>query len=147
VIKPLHFLRPAIGETAAPLNGTRRCPAPVREALARCRRPAHNKGGFWSTILHLPEVSDRYVWSRAVRDEMIPDFYPGDLVFLDTRRTKPRPRQLVAGFSVDGDPQIRQFVREQGEEKLLPGNRHYPEQPFEGFQVAGRVFAAVRFFH
>jgi len=55
-------------------------------------------------------------------------------------------RQLVAGFSVEGDPQIRQFVREQGEEKLIPGNRHYPEQPFEGFQVSGRVFAAVRFF-
>lgn len=104
------------------------------------------KGGFWSTVLHLPEVSNRYVWSRALLDEMIPDFYPGDLVFIDTRNTKPRPRQLVAGFSVDGDPQIRQFVREQGEEKLLPGNRHYPEQPYDGFDVVGRVFAAVRFF-
>lgn len=104
------------------------------------------KGGFWSTILHLPEVSDRFIWSRVLLDEMIPDFYPGDLVFIDTATTKPRARQLVAGFSVEGDPQIRQYVREQGEEKLVAGNRHYPDQPFEGFLVKGRVFAAMRFF-
>ncbi len=104
------------------------------------------KGSFWSTILHLPEVSDRFVWSRVLEDEMIPDFYPGDLVFIDSASTKPRPRQLVAGFSSEGDPQIRQYVRQQGEEKLVAGNRHYPDQPYEGFQVMGRVFAAMRFF-
>ena len=104
------------------------------------------KGGFWSTILHLPEVSDRFIWSRVQLDEMIPDFYPGDLVFIDTAAAKPRPRQLVAGFNADGDPQIRQYVRDQGGERLVAGNRHYPDQPYEGFLVKGRVFAAMRFF-
>jgi transcriptional regulator with XRE-family HTH domain len=104
------------------------------------------KDGFWSKLFHQPETPGRFIWSRAVKDEMIPDFYPGDLVVIDTKAPKPRSRQLVAGYTADGEPAVRRYVREGGEEKLFPGNRHYPEESFEGFQLIGRVIAAVRFF-
>jgi transcriptional regulator with XRE-family HTH domain len=47
-------------------------------------------------LLHLPPIDDRFIVTRAEDDIMIPDWYPGDYVVIDTGTRLPRRRTCGA---------------------------------------------------
>jgi SOS-response transcriptional repressor LexA len=81
------------------------------------------KESLFVKLLHLPPIDDRFIVTRAEDDIMIPDWYPGDYVVIDTG-TKAKAGHIVAGF-LDGEPVGRRLVREGKNLILVASNRHY----------------------
>ena len=82
-----------------------------------------HKETLFVKLLHLPPIDDRFIVTKAEDDIMIPDWYPGDYVVIDTG-TKAKAGHIVAGF-LDGEPMGRRLVREGKNLILVASNRHY----------------------
>ena len=82
-----------------------------------------HKETLFVKLLHLPPIDDRFIVAKTEDDIMIPDWYPGDYVVIDTGR-KAKAGQIVAGF-LDGEPIGRMLVRDGKNLILVASNRHY----------------------
>ncbi len=95
-------------------------------------------------VFHLPPIDNRYIITHAEDDVMIPDWYPGDCLILDTK-SEPKAGRVVAGF-LDREPTVRRLVRDGKDLILVASNRNYPPVPFDPEQWihTGVVVHAVR---
>ncbi len=95
-------------------------------------------------VFQLPPISDRYLMVRAEDDSMIPDWYPGDHLVIDTKPDAKTGR-VIFGF-LDDEPMARRLVRDGKSLILVASNRHYPPIPFEAkrWKHTGVVVQAVR---
>lgn len=75
-------------------------------------------------VFHLPPVDDRYILMRAEDEVMIPDWYPGDHLVIDTKHDA-RTGRVIAGF-LDQEPMARRLVRDGKSMLLVSSNRNYP---------------------
>ncbi|MDX1741818.1 MAG: helix-turn-helix domain-containing protein [Rhodothermales bacterium] len=82
----------------------------------------------------LPPISKRYILSRADEDTMIPDWYPGDHLIIDTK-LEAKVGRIVVGY-LDDEPMARRLVRDKKDLLLIASNRNYPPVPF----VEGKWF-------
>ena len=80
-------------------------------------------------IFHLPPISDRYIMARAEDDVMIPDWYPGDYLIIDTK-PEAKPGRVIVGF-LDDEPVARRLVRDGKNLILVASNRNYPPMPYD----------------
>jgi len=87
-----------------------------------------HKETLFVKLLHLPPIDDRFIVVKTEDDIMIPDWYPGDYVVIDTG-AKAKAGQIVAGF-LDGEPIGRRLVRDGKNLILIASNRHYPPLRF-----------------
>jgi SOS-response transcriptional repressor LexA len=79
-------------------------------------------------VFRLPPISNRYILLRADDDTMIPDWYPGDHLVIDTK-LEAKVGRIVAGF-LDQEPMARRLVRDKKDLLLIASNRNYPPVPF-----------------
>ena len=95
-------------------------------------------------ILHLPPISGRHIVARAEEDVMIPDWYPGDVLVIDTK-LEAKVGRIVVGF-LDEEPVARRLVRDGKHLLLVASNRHYPpvEYDTERWQHVGVIVYAMR---
>ena len=95
-------------------------------------------------VFRLPPISNRYPLARADEDVMIPDWYPGDHLIIDTR-LEAKVGRVVVGF-LDGEPFARRLVRDKKDLLLIASNRNYPPEPFieEKWNHVGVVIYAMR---
>jgi DNA polymerase V len=95
-------------------------------------------------ILHLPPIAGRYIMVRAEDDIMIPDWYPGDLLIIDSKLDAKAGR-IVVGY-LEGEPMARRLVRDGKSLLLVASNRNYPPIPFEpdSWVHVGVLLHAVR---
>ena len=95
-------------------------------------------------VLHLPPIADRHIIARAEEDVMIPDWYPGDVLVIDTK-LEAKVGRVVVGF-LDEEPIARRLVRDGKHLLLVASNRHYPPKEFdaEKWQHVGVVVYAFR---
>jgi transcriptional regulator with XRE-family HTH domain len=82
-----------------------------------------HKDSILTKLLHQPPIDDRYVVGRAEDDVMIPNWYPGDYLVIDSKG-KVKVGSIVVGF-LDGVPVARRLVREGRKLILVASNRHY----------------------
>ena len=82
-----------------------------------------HKETMFAKLLHLPPVDDRFIVARAEDDIMIPDWYPGDYLVIDSKK-KAKVGSTVVGF-LDEEPIARRLVREGRKLILVASNRHY----------------------
>jgi len=82
-----------------------------------------HKETMFAKLLHLPPVDDRFIVARAEDDIMIPDWYPGDYLVIDSKK-KAKAGSTVVGF-LDEEPIARRLVREGRKLILVASNRHY----------------------
>jgi len=80
-------------------------------------------------MVGLVPVDDRYAGCKIQADWMVPDFYPGDYILVDTKMT-PAPRRVIVGF-YEGDPLIRRLVKHGRHQLLIAANRTYPPMLFD----------------
>lgn len=69
-----------------------------------------HKESMFVKLLHLPPANDRYIVAKAEDDIMIPDWYPGDYILIDTKK-KQKVGSIVVGF-LDEEPMARRLVRD-----------------------------------
>ena len=82
-----------------------------------------HKDTILTKLLHLPPTDDRFIVARAEDDIMIPNWYPGDYLVIDTKK-KAKVGAIVVGF-LDEAPVARRLVREGRKVILVASNRHY----------------------
>ncbi len=82
-----------------------------------------HKEALFVKLLHLPPVDDRFIVVRAEDDIMIPDWYPGDYLVIDSKK-EAKAGSTVVGF-LDEEPIARRLVREGRKLVLVASNRHY----------------------
>ena len=80
-------------------------------------------------LIGLVPVDDRYAVCKIHADWMVPDFYPGDYVLVDTNM-KPTPERIIIGFH-DDKPLIRRLTKHGRHRLLMASNRTYPPMLFE----------------
>ena len=122
-------------------SGEPKDPSAMDAATARLR--VHREAPFVK-VFHLPPIDNRYIITHAEDDIMIPDWYPGDCLIIDTKH-EPKAGWVVAGF-LDGEPTTRRLVRDGKNLILVASNRNYPPVPFEpeNWIHTGVVVHAVR---
>jgi transcriptional regulator with XRE-family HTH domain len=79
-------------------------------------------------VFRLPPISNRYLLVRADDDIMIPDWYPGDHLMIDTK-LESKVGRIVVGY-LDQEPMARRLVRDKKDLLLISSNRNYPPIPF-----------------
>jgi transcriptional regulator with XRE-family HTH domain len=82
-----------------------------------------HKASLFTKLLHLPPSNGRYIVARAEDDIMIPDWYPGDYLVIDSRE-KAKAGAVIVGF-LDQEPVARRLVRDGRKLILVASNRHY----------------------
>jgi SOS-response transcriptional repressor LexA len=82
----------------------------------------HNEAPFVK-LLHLPPADDRFIVAKAEDDIMIPDWYPGDYLIIDSKK-RAKAGSVVVGF-LDDEPIARRLVRDGKTLLLVASNRHY----------------------
>jgi transcriptional regulator with XRE-family HTH domain len=80
-------------------------------------------------VFRLPPISGRFLLVRAEEEVMIPDWYPGDHLIIDSR-LEAKPGRVVVGY-LDGEPMARRLVRDKKDLLLIASNRNYPPVPFD----------------
>jgi SOS-response transcriptional repressor LexA len=80
-------------------------------------------------VFRLPPISKRYILARADEDMMIPDWYPGDHLIIDTK-LEAKVGRIVVGY-LDDEPMARRLVRDKKDLLLIASNRNYPPVPFD----------------
>jgi SOS-response transcriptional repressor LexA len=80
------------------------------------------------TVFRLLPITNRYVIVRAGEDTMIPDWYPGDHLFIDGK-LEAKAGRIVVGY-LDGEPAARRLVRDKKDMLLIASNRNYPPIPY-----------------
>ena len=95
-------------------------------------------------VFHLPPVDNRYIIVKAEDDIMIPDWYPGDHLVVDTK-PEAKAGRIVAGF-LDQEPYARRLVRDGKNMLLVSSNRNYPPVRFDesNWTHVGIVVFAMR---
>jgi len=95
-------------------------------------------------VFRLPAISNRFILTRDDEDIMIPDWYPGDHLIIDTK-LEAKPGRVVAGY-LDNEPMARRMVRDKKDLLLIASNRNYPPIPFieEDWVNTGVVVYVVR---
>jgi hypothetical protein len=84
--------------------------------------------GILQKLLGLAPQDDRFILARGNDDAMIPVYYPGDLLVIDSAR-KATPGKIIVGFH-KGEGMVRRLVRENKHLLLEPSNRRYPVERF-----------------
>jgi len=79
-------------------------------------------------VFRLPPISNRYILARAEEDIMIPDWYPGDHLIIDTK-LEAKTGRVVVGY-LDDEPVARRLVRDKKDLLLIASNRNYPPISF-----------------
>jgi SOS-response transcriptional repressor LexA len=79
-------------------------------------------------VFRLPPISNRYLLVRADDDIMIPDWYPGDHLMIDTKLDT-KVGRIVVGY-LDEEHMARRLVRDKKDLLLIASNRNYPPIPF-----------------
>jgi transcriptional regulator with XRE-family HTH domain len=79
-------------------------------------------------VFRLPPISNRYLLVRADDDIMIPDWYPGDHLIVDTK-LEAKVGRIVLGY-LEEEPMARRLVRDKKDLLLIASNRNYPPIPF-----------------
>ena len=79
-------------------------------------------------VFRLPTISKRFILVRAEEDIMIPDWYPGDHLIIDSK-LEAKPGHVVVGY-LDNEPVARRLVRDKKDLLLIASNRNYPPIPF-----------------
>ena len=79
-------------------------------------------------VFRLPPISNRYLLVRADDDIMIPDWYPGDHLLIDTK-LEAKVGRIVVGY-LDEEPMSRRLVRDRKDLLLIASNRNYPPVQF-----------------
>ena len=79
-------------------------------------------------VFRLPPIANRYLLVRADDDIMIPDWYPGDHLLIDTK-LEAKVGRVVVGH-LDEEPMSRRLVRDRKDLLLIASNRNYPPVPF-----------------
>jgi transcriptional regulator with XRE-family HTH domain len=87
--------------------------------------PVHGPVG---RLLGVPPIDDRFILARGNDDAMIPIYYPGDLLLIDSKR-KAQPGKIIVGFH-KGEGMVRRLVHEKKDLILTASNRRYPPQSF-----------------
>ena len=82
-----------------------------------------HKDSLFTKLLHLPPIDDRFIVARAEDDIMIPNWYPGDYLVIDSKK-KAKAGAVVVGF-LDEEPIARRLVRDGRKLILVASNRHY----------------------
>jgi len=82
-----------------------------------------HQDSLFTKLLHLPPIDGRYIVARAEDDIMIPDWYPGDYLIIDSAK-KAKAGAVVVGF-LDDEPIARRLVRDGRKLLLVASNRHY----------------------
>jgi len=103
----------------------------------------HNEAPFVK-LLHLPPSDGRFIVARAEDDIMIPDWYPGDHLVIDSRK-KAKAGSIIVGF-LDEEPVARRLVRDGKKMILVASNRHYSPLQFveEKWAHAGVIVYTFR---
>lgn len=107
-------------------SGTPKDPSGLSTPTAVMR--VHREAPFVK-VYHLPPVDDRYILLRADEEVMIPDWYPGDYLVIDTKH-EPRAGRVVTGY-LDQEPMARRLVRDGKSMLLVASNRNYPPVRWE----------------
>jgi SOS-response transcriptional repressor LexA len=96
------------------------------------------------TVFRLPPITNRYIITRADEDIMIPDWYPGDHLVVDSKLDAKTGR-IVVGY-LDEEPMARRLVRDKKDMLLIASNRNYPPVPFieQNWHHVGVVVYAMR---
>ena len=79
-------------------------------------------------VFRLPTISNRFVLARAAEDTMIPDWYPGDHLIIDTNQ-EAKPGRIVVGY-LNNEPVARRLVHDKKDLLLIASNRNYPPIQF-----------------
>ncbi len=79
-------------------------------------------------VFRMPPIANRYLLLRSDEDTMIPDWYPGDHLTVDTK-LEAKVGRIVVGF-LDDEPIARRLVRDKKDLLLIASNRNYPPVPF-----------------
>ena len=79
-------------------------------------------------VFRLPTISGRFILARAEEDMMIPDWYPGDHLIIDTKQ-EAKPGRIVFGY-LDNESVARRLVRDKKNLLLIASNRNYPPIQF-----------------
>jgi SOS-response transcriptional repressor LexA len=79
-------------------------------------------------VFRLPTISERFILARADEDTMIPDWYPGDHLIIDSK-LEAKPGRVVVGY-LDHEAVARRMVRDKKDLLLIASNRNYPPIPF-----------------
>jgi len=95
-------------------------------------------------VFRLPPISNRYLLVRAEDDTMIPDWYPGDHLMIDTKLDT-KVGRIVVGY-LDEEHVARRLVRDKKDLLLIASNRNYPPVPFseKKWQHVGVAVQAIR---
>ena len=95
-------------------------------------------------VFRLPPISNRYVLVREDEDTMIPDWYPGDHLVIDTK-LEAHTGRIVVGY-LDNVAMARRLVRDKKNLLLIASNRNYPPVPFveENWKHVGVIVYAMR---
>jgi SOS-response transcriptional repressor LexA len=96
------------------------------------------------TVFRLPPITNRYIITRADEHIMIPDWYPGDHLVVDSKLDAKTGR-IVVGY-LDEEPMARRLVRDKKDMLLIASNRNYPPVPFieQNWHHVGVVVYAMR---
>jgi transcriptional regulator with XRE-family HTH domain len=82
-----------------------------------------HRDGMFTKLLHLPPIDRRFIVAKAEDDIMIPDWYPGDYLLIDSRK-EAKAGAVIVGF-LDEEPVARRLVRDGRKLLLVASNRHY----------------------
>ncbi|MCK5713888.1 MAG: helix-turn-helix domain-containing protein, partial [Hyphomicrobiaceae bacterium] len=69
-----------------------------------------HKDSLFTKLLHLPPIDGRFIVARAEDDIMIPNWYPGDYLVIDSKK-KAKAGAVIVGF-LDEEPIARRLVRD-----------------------------------
>ena len=95
-------------------------------------------------VFRLLPITNRYILAQAEDDIMIPDWYPGDHLFVDGK-LEAKAGRIVVGY-LDGEPMARRLVRDKKDMLLIASNRNYPPVSFieKNWVHVGVVVYAMR---